>query len=325
MKIKRTTTLVAVGVAFFAAFGWPSLTPAFLDDWAGESGDEVGNTVRGDAEGGPMIIWFHSGVANSVESLEVALSSEMVTHVLLLHMHRADADWKTHSEVQRAIAVVKASPAELIWCRDLWPYYANEGIDFDLLFDPAYYTQEIEALRAEAKEIGARLVALDLEPYGNSPMKQYLSTNAHPFDTKRLQDLRDAVDEAVRRVGKVDYTLPAGWFRDVHPYQVLASLGEARITEKTYYANENVIRRITHPYEVFGVHLNTTRLRPANPDSPYFRVSDVFDRSDLWSDKNQLFFYSTREDCLAVAKDLVTYAKTRSARSSGGKEAGDPP
>ena len=72
----------------------------------------------------PQIIWFHSVSSNDPASLKLALSSGMVSHVLMLYMHRNDADFRDE-KVQYATRLVKAYGAKLIWCRDLWPYYKN--------------------------------------------------------------------------------------------------------------------------------------------------------------------------------------------------------
>ena len=262
----------------------------------------------------PTVIWFHSGVANSIESLKVALSSGLITHVLLLDMHRADADWKKSPDVLRAIAIVKQSQAKLIWSRDLWPYRNNAGITPAVLFDSKYYIQEIRALRAEAEAMGAPLVGLDLEPYGTSPLRQCLVKNNPALTAEQVKRLHSAVQEAISQVGRVDYVLPAGQGGRKHPYEELALLGTARIAEATYYANDQRIKRVRHPYEVFGAFVSPHRYRAVNPKSPYFLVQDIFERTDLWSSRNQLFLYSRPEECLDVARDLVAYARTQAAR-----------
>jgi hypothetical protein len=287
--------------------------------------------ARGPAESGfvrppdkPHVIWFHSGACNSTESLDTALSSDLITHVLILHMHAADADWQKSPRVLRAIRTVKRSSAKLIWCRDLWPYYKTSGVSRDAMFDPKYYIGEINRLRGEAKAMGADAVALDVEPYGHSPIKELLKSGRR-FEPAQLATLRDAVKQAVDRVGQVDYLLPAGSMNKAHPYNILAGLGKARISENTYYANEQTIRNIKYPYEVFGVHLSTARERTINPQAPYFLVSDIFGRSDLWSDKNQLFLYSTSKDSLGVARQLADYAgKLRSSESRASERSGEP-
>ncbi len=48
--------------------------------------------------------------------------------------------------------------------------------------------------------------------------------------------------------------------------------------------------------------------RPEKPNAPYFLVSDVFEKSWLWSDKKGVFLYTDRKKALAVAKELLAYA-----------------
>jgi len=257
----------------------------------------------------PIIIWFHGVNYNSFESLKYVLSSGMVTHVMVLYMHRADANWKTSDETLQAIKMVKDSKAKLIWCRDLWPYYKNEGIKLSDFFDPNYYVREITYLRAEGKQIGADFVAIDTEPYGYSPMKRYLKSDTLP-NTQQRELLRQVIAGVVKRVGKVDFVLPAGT-RDLnHPYNILSAVGENRICEGTYYFNYHRLRTINYPYEIFGAYVNTVRENAEHRELPFFLVSDVFEHSELWAGKKGLFLYSDRQGSLKAAMALWYYSKT---------------
>ena len=120
----------------------------------------------------PVIIWFHNGVYDSTEALKTTLSSGLVTHVMIKYMHRADASWRKKIAVRQAIEITKKSNAELIWCRNLWPYYNNKGVTEDTIFDPNYYINEIQQLRSEAKTMGAQYTAFDMEAYGYSPLQK---------------------------------------------------------------------------------------------------------------------------------------------------------
>jgi hypothetical protein len=138
----------------------------------------------------------------------------------------------------KPIEMVKKSDAKLIWCRDLWPYYANEKIKLADFFDPNYYIREVNYLRSEGKQMEADFVALDIEPYGYSPMKRYMKSKDYlTFQQRSL--LHQVIQDAIKRVGKVDFVLPAGVMDLRHPYNILSGLGENRITESTYYFNLN--------------------------------------------------------------------------------------
>lgn len=286
---------------------------------AGDNDKDPNNLKTAQAREKPMIIWFHSAYGNSLESLKTALSSGMISHVIVLYMHRKDRDWKANQKVRKAVEMVKNSDAKLIWCRDMWAYWAIENAKPGDLLDPNYYIQEIRHLRAEAKEMGADFVAFDTEPYGRSPMKPYLFTGkGHiKLSNKQVQQLKSIIKKTIQAVGKVDFILQAGrvYYKD-HPWEIIAELGKNRISECTYYVDEKLVKSIEYPYEIFGAHLNTTRYRAINPKRPYFLVSDIFENSHLWSAKKGLFLYSTTDRCLAVAKDLVAYAKSLPSRHS---------
>lgn len=64
------------------------------------------------AQAKPVIIWFHCVNSNPLESLRYVLSSGIATHVMVLYMHRADADWKTSDKTMQAIKMVKDSDAK---------------------------------------------------------------------------------------------------------------------------------------------------------------------------------------------------------------------
>jgi len=284
-----------------------------------EDNDKNPNNLKtAQAREKPMIIWFHSAYGNSLESLKTALSSGMISHVIVLYMHRKDRDWKANQKVRKAVEMVKNSDAKLIWCRDLWPYYAINDTKYEDLFNPLYYIQEIRHLRAEAKEMGADFVGLDTEPYGNSPMKLYLKGKDRiRLNYGKRQQIKLAIEKVVQEAGKIDFILPAGSGSTDHPHNIIANLGKIRIAESTYHANEEYIKKLQYPYEIFGVYLNTVKRNEQNPKAPFVLVREIFDeRPYLWSNKKGLFLYTDRNRCLAVAKDLVAYAKTLPYKNS---------
>jgi hypothetical protein len=256
--------------------------------------------------GPPAIIWFHSVKSNSIQSLRTALSSRLPNHVMISYMHRRDADLQKSREALEAIDLVRKSGARLIWCRDLWPYYKNQGISEAVLTDPNYYVQEIRALRAEAQAMRADCVALDVEPYGLSPLKSVFKAGCK-LTRQDLKAMDQAIQAAIQEAGQVDFVLPAGSLQKDHPYNLLSRLGIQRISEGTYYQDGSVVRPVPYPYEIFGVHVSYRKWSFAPAGRSCFMVDDLFDRSQVWSAKQGLFLYSTGPDSPKVAKALLDY------------------
>jgi len=290
------------------------LTACLVTVWASNKSTEDPNQARQQDSGSqpeekPMIIWFHNGATYSTLSLKTAISSGLITHVMLLYMHRADRDWKANRDVQEAIKIVKKSDAKLIWCRCLWVLYAIENSKHSDLFDPLYYIQEIQNLRAEAKEMGADFVALDAEPYGHSPMKYYLFGNR--LDGQQKEQLKLAVRRAVGVVGKVDFIRPGGSANRGGPAEILAKLGKYRFSgiSKSVNALKHKPPYEVYPYEIFAAYLNTFKKDTGEPQFTYFLVPEIFENSHIWSDKEGLLLYPREKNTLAVARELVTYAR----------------
>ncbi|MCH7918678.1 MAG: hypothetical protein IIC50_11920 [Planctomycetes bacterium] len=256
----------------------------------------------------PTIIWFHSVSSNPLESLELALASGLITDVLMLYMHRFDADWQTSDKAQQAIRLVKASPARLIWCRDLWPYYDLRGVKPMDIYDPNYYLREIRHLRSEAEAMGADAVALDIEPYGASPMKQVFKSAKGRAAVKRPA-LRETIRRVLEQAEKVDYLLPGGSTEKSHPYNILSALGENRIAESTYYNRLARLKRVHYPFEIFGAYVNVQSYNPRSPTLPFFRVSDLFELSGMWSHRKGVFLYTDGKSATATAQTLNDYVQ----------------
>jgi len=198
--------------------------------------------------------------------------------------------------------------ARLIWCRCLWPYYKNQGIGLRILGDPNYYVREIRALRDEARAMKADGVALDVEPYGHSPIKSWFKAGGGLTHRERTA-LQEAVRAALEEVGQVDFVLPAGSLRKEHPYNVLSSLGESRISETTYTQQAGQPRAAPYPYEIFGAHVSGRKWSFASAGRTCYLVRELLDRSQVWSDKQGLFLYASGADCLQVARDLREYGQ----------------
>ena len=256
----------------------------------------------------PAIIWFHSVSTNPLESLELALASGLITDVLMLYMHRFDADWQTSDKAQQAINLVKASPARLIWCRDLWPYYKTRDVKPKDIYDPNYYLREIRHLRSEAAAMGADAVALDIEPYGESPMKRVFK-NARGRAAVKRPALRDTMKRVLAQAEKVDYLLPGGSTEKSHPYNIMSALGANRISESTYYNRVARLKRVHYPFEIFGAYVNVQSYNPRSPTLPFFRISEIFELSEIWSNRKGVFLYTDGKSATATAQTLNDYVQ----------------
>jgi len=256
----------------------------------------------------PQIIWFHSVSSSSPESLDVALASGLVSHVMVLYMHRHDAD-VMDDKVQSVVQCIRAHGAKLIWCRDLWPYYKNESCDATQIYEANYYVHEVFHLRKEGALLKADAIALDCEPYGESVFKPVFKD---PIVRSRvdLDRLEAAVTTAVDQAGQVDYILPAGSTDVRHPLNRISQLGKNRISESTYYNLESRLRRVTYPYEIFGAYVRATHVHPEHPLLPFFTPDALFTHSEVWSDKKGVFLYTDGPHSLETAKSLYQYTET---------------
>ncbi len=258
----------------------------------------------------PIVIWFYGGQHKSTKSLEVALRSDLITHVMVLYMNRKDGTWYSKKAVYKAIQIVKKSDAKLIWCRSLWPYYNIEGSGKEDLFDAEYFIQEIATVRAEAKQMGADFAALDIEANANSPLKSYLGGRDRiRMKQEQLSRIELAVDAAIAKVGRVDFVLPAASTAKDHPWNILVKFGKLRISEHTYYDNEKFIKKLKYPYDIFGAFLSPVKANKKWPKKPYFLPSEIFEKSHYWSNKKGLFLYTSKPKSVTVAEMLVEYTQ----------------
>lgn len=253
------------------------------------------------------VIWYHNPIGHSPESLRAALSSKLVTHVLIKPMHRYDL-LLTDSRVQVAIKIVRGfEDVKFIWGQSLWPWYRNQEVIQRFIVDPDYYVREIRQVRKEKEIVGADFTALDTEPYGKSVMIPVIKGKNVDFKTIYPR-IVDAVNTATERVGKVDFVFPAGMSNKLHPYNALAALGKKRIAEYTYYDNPTRLRRIKIPHDVPGFYVNTQRENAKYPGLPFFTVEQMFLRRELWEAKDAIFVYPGNNEN-EVAQALVDYAR----------------
>ncbi|HUU41245.1 MAG TPA: hypothetical protein VMW42_09900, partial [Desulfatiglandales bacterium] len=91
-----------------------------------------------------------------------------------------------------------------------------------------------------------------------------------------------------------------------------------------FYANYKRIKHIKVPYEIFGAYVNTTRENKNYPKLPYFTIAEIFDNSQLWSDKKGLFIYPLENKAELIAKDLVKYSRKLSFAKLSEEDSNNP-
>jgi len=256
----------------------------------------------------PVVIWCYIGSRDTPGSLRSVLASGLVSHVSFGVGNRMTSDTLGKATTLEAIKIAKDAGVNVVLVRYLWP--SKKGyISGDALFDKSYYIEETTKLRAEAKSVGADFVGFDIEPYGRSEVKHFFKgKNGLPgYDRWRL---KNTVKKVIETCGKVDLIYPAGSVRRGNPYNILATMGRFRMSEHTYYNNEANRRAINYPYEIFGAYVNTTRKNELHSHLPFYLVSEIFDRPELWSEKKGLFLYPREGNSNAVAKALEAYGKS---------------
>lgn len=311
MTVKQSTIYYSLGCVLIAGVLLFAVNAMCLTDSNSEGQRvEANEPCAYEKRPPPIIIWFHNFI-DPPEAAKLAISSGLVSHVMVKYMHRADRDWRQKKTVVEAIRIVKQSEAKLIWCRNLWPYYNIGDVRAADFFDPNYYINEIKNLRMEADEMGADFCALDLEAYGSAPMKCYTQwPDRIRLTQSQWKQLEDALAQAVETMGKVDFVLGAGSIDKTQPINVLSRLGKMRITGWTYWSNEERLDLITFEYEIFGAYINTVREDENHPKLKHYLVREIFEKSGRWSDKCGLYLLPKEKNALAMAKELVAYAES---------------
>lgn len=263
--------------------------------------------IHPEAETPPHVIWFHNAALSGNKSLEFISTSHIVTDVLITTGHRYDKDGAINNKIISTINILKNKNINLIWCRPLWPYYNNNDLTIDNILDPNYYINEIDILKAEGKTLGANYIALDTEPYGYSPLKIYLKhEHRQRLSGQQWQQLQDTVTYALELTRGVDFILPAGSSDCDHPYNILAQLGQYRISENTYY-DKPVHECPAVTYHITGVYVSLDKSNSKTPNCPYYTISDLFQRKHLWNNRRGIFIYTSSSSSLGVAKELHSY------------------
>jgi hypothetical protein len=261
----------------------------------------------------PLVIWYHNIHRDSPFALRTALSSGVITSVMVKAVHRNDFARSTFAaqkyRIAEAVTIARVYQVGVIWSRPLWPLYEMDGFSLDRIYDPNYYVSEIGSLRAEGRALGAIAVGLDTEPYANSPVNNVWRGNK-TLTAEEEGRLVRIVEEVLRRTGPVDIVYPAGAIRQrgKHMATVLARLGRLRISGDTYYDVPDRIASINYPYEIFGAYINTTRINIERPHLPRFRPQDIFDKQDWWLSRRGVFLYPMEHQAAAVAAELVRFA-----------------
>ena len=161
-------------------------------------------------------------------------------------------------------------------------------------------------MRAEARQLGIDYVALDTEAYGPTELTPYFRSKS--FTEEDYDKLTATIDEVVRRIGQVDFLLPAGSGRKYHPYTAIANLGRMRISEGTYYDREDAISGIKYPYEIAGMFMNVTKENKVHPWNQFFLPEEVFgSRAIVWQRKHGLMIWPEGH-ADEVANMLVVFA-----------------
>ncbi len=268
---------------------------------------------RANAAPRSRVIWPFVGSRAKPESLAAALSSKLITDVAIFAGNRDTSDTLDAPQTQEAITIARREGVELILVRYLWPTQPGPSAELTTLFDVAHYVREIELLRQEADRIGAGSVGFDAETYGPTPLTDHFRA-PDGFLPEDYDALVATIDEVVSQSGQVDFILPAGSVRDYHPYGALAALARKRISESTYYDNEQDIGWIPYSYDLAGMYLNVSKDHPVWPTKPYFLPSEMFgEKAYIWRRKEGLMIWPKEDRTGEVADLLAVFAGQCSA------------
>ena len=270
----------------------------------------------------PIIIWNHNIYKDSIDALETAVSTDLITHVNIKRLHRYDCLIEKYAKyedmVPKVIDLCKQNNVKVILTRTLWPSWRISHSNKNDLYQSEYYIREIEHLKNDANSLGADYIGLDIEPYAKSPLKKIIKKRN--YNRRDLEILKNAVRSAKKETGGVDFIYPAGSNLVHHPYNIISQLATYRISEHTYYDNKDGIKNVKYPFEIFGAFVKLEKENSYRKDLPFFLVEDIFDRSELWSDKKGVWLYkgsSTAKEknyALKLAKRLEQYVKNLSKK-----------
>jgi hypothetical protein len=249
----------------------------------------------------PMIIWMHNCPVHDSQTLELALSSGVITHVWMLYLNPADAPLEKLDKARRDIAICRKHNVKVIWCRTLWPSYEVKFFEKRLMFDPNYYCKFIDTMRTEVSILGADFTAVDTEPYTFFP---FLEIREKPLSKEEFDNIKSAVERAVKKKGQLDFLSPSCGYFPLHIYDAVKELGKLKVAEHTYY---NIPKKIKNPeftYDIFGAYVNVTTYNENHPSAPFFTIQEILSRQDLWFAKKGLFISANHNNIKKVAEIL---------------------
>ena len=305
MLIKKASAYILLTIFMICIFFAGIAVTCSGNDKKGVSDNsETEGSIKRDP---PIIIWYWQYYYDKLNSLELVLESGLVNHVAVVTMNQVDFDFALDKKFQQAVSLVKESPAKLIWIRWLWPAYNIEGSNPQDLLDVNYYRRQIRNLREDGEQIGADYIGFDTEAYANSPLKKYLRSEKK-LALNQNSRLSAIIEEVIELEGKIDFVLPAG-SNSMVTYNYISDIGEYRISETTYYDNTKRINSVKYPYEIFGAYVNTAKKNPNHSALPFFLVNEVFEKSEIWSDRKGLLLYPKERKALEVAEELKAYSE----------------
>ncbi len=253
----------------------------------------------------PMIIWLQS-LEGDLEVMRLAISGGVFSHVMLSWLHAYDRPFDLFNKnIQKAIRLCKERDVKVIWTRWLYPGYKFEKFKYEDAFTGEYYRQQIRQIKREAMLMGADFVALDAEPYANSPLKSLKLYPPRKLSETEFRKLNNAIEIAIKTEGQVDFVLPAASSLPRHLYNATCSLGKFVIAEHTYQDIPAKIEDKRRPYDIFGAYVKITKKNKKKPNQPYFTPREILQRQKLWSHKKGLFIYpGSRENAASVALEF---------------------
>lgn len=270
----------------------------------------------------PMIIWFHA-FETDPELLRLVISGGIFSHVMFRGLHEFDRPEQVifaHPNLRKVLSLCRDNGVEVIWLRYLYPGYRFRGITtFRSICHADYYAQRIRQVKKEGKRMGVSLVALDAEPYGQSPLKPLKLPKTYKLTPEQYNALDNAVQAGVRAAGKVDFILPAVTPYRRHLYNATVALGKSVISEHTYRDIPWKLKDKRRPFDVFGAYVSTKKDDPEHPDGPgpFFTPREILARQDLWTQKKGLFIFpGYGEQLVEVVDEFSKIKKVRPARDS---------
>jgi hypothetical protein len=252
----------------------------------------------------PMIIWFHNAASTDADTLIKVVKSGIVSDVIIAYFNPYDDSFGKFKGVRDAVKICKDNNVSVIWCRGLWPSYDVNWFKEELLYDHNYYENMIDTIRKEAVALGAEKTAIDTEAYVYFPFKKQLM--GKPLEKDMFDKMLNAVNEAVKVKGQLDFVLPTFSSQQYSCYNTLVNLGKYKIAEHTYYNVPSPPRDKKIPYDIFGAYVSVTPQNEKYPDAPYFTIRQILERQDLWSDKKGLMLFPRETQIAEVVEDLAS-------------------